>query len=246
MHLDKYGLIINAAVSLGIAVVALIVGLIIIHRQRGARGRTASYVFSIYWIALALTYFFVAVRTMFGYLGMPNLDIAFYFVDNVFGGFMGPCAVFLFIYFLTTRKNVAFGVSSVFVLVWLVWNIINISAGAGNYEVHSVANTWYGGWYTDMEPNSGLARLIAIFGLYAPAAISMLGMNLALIRAQSRLSRFRIVLTSISMLVVFSIMIIDYLKPGPPWLRMGIFLAAVLAYFAYVPPRFLHSWLERK
>jgi len=238
MHTDKYGLLINAAVSLGIAIVAIIVGLIIIRRQKTSRVRTAGYVFALYWAALAFTYFFVAARTFFGYLGMPNLDIAFYFVDNVFGGFMAPCAVFLFIYFLTTRKNVAFGISSIFVLVWFVWNIINISAGItpGSYQIEF--------WFTDMTPNSALAAAIAKFGLYAPAAISMLGMNFALIRAQSRLARYRIILSSASMFVAFFIIIIDYLAPGPPWLRLVILLAALLGLFAYAPPRFLHSWLE--
>ena len=39
MHTDKYGLLINAAVSLGTAIVAIIVGVIIARRQRGSRVR---------------------------------------------------------------------------------------------------------------------------------------------------------------------------------------------------------------
>jgi hypothetical protein len=46
------------------------------------------------------------------------------------------------------------------------------------------------------------------------------------------------------MFVAFSIIIFDYLRPGPPWIRLGIMLAAFLGYFAYAPPRFLHGWLE--
>ncbi|GEM_PF-1247893 len=238
MYTDKYGLLINAAVSLGIAIVALTVGLIIIRRQRYSRVRTAGYVFSFYWIALAFTYFFVAARTVSGYFGKQELDVALYFVDNVFGGFMGPCAVFLFVYFISTKKNVAFGVSSVFVLIWIVWTIINISGGikAGSYNVDF--------WFTDMEPASVIAASMAKFGLYAPAALSMLGMNFALFRAQSRLSRYRIVLSSISMFLVFTIIIIDYLKPGPPWLRLAILLGALLAYVAYVPPKFMYNSLN--
>ena len=69
-------------------------------------------------------------------------------------------------------------------------------------------------------------------------------MNFALLRAQSRLARYRIVLTSISMIVAASVIIIDYLAPGPPWIRLIIFLAVLLGLFACVPLRFLHRWLE--
>jgi hypothetical protein len=237
MHTDKYGLLINAAVSLAIAVVAIIVGVIIARRQRGARVRTAGYVFSIYWFTLALLYFFVALRTVFGYVGMAELDKIFFYVDNVFGGLMPPCAAFLFIYFVTAGKTRFALIPALLILgVWIVWNIVNVSAGAGNYQVTF--------WFTEWEPNSALARTLSVFGLYIPGVISMLGMNFALIRAQSRLARYRIVLTSISMIVAISVIIIDYLAPGPPWIRLIILLAVLLGLFAYVPPKFLHRWLE--
>jgi hypothetical protein len=120
--------------------------------------------------------------------------------------------------------------------VWVVWNVVNITGGAGNYVVQF--------WFTEWTPNSPLARTLSIFGLYLPAVVSMLGMNFALIRAQSRVARYRIVMTSISMIVAVSVIIIDYLAPGPPWIRMIIFIAALLGLFAYVPPKFLHRWLE--
>jgi hypothetical protein len=237
MHTDKYGLLINAAVSLAIAVVAIIVGIIILRRQRGSRVRGAGYVFALYWLALALLYFFVALRTVAGYLGYEHLDLVFFYVDNVFGGLMPPCAAFLFIYFVTGGKTRFALIPAVLILgVWVVWNIVNVSAGAGNYQITF--------WFTEWEPNSTLARTLSIFGLYIPGVISMLGMNFALIRAQSRLARYRIILTSISMIVAISVIIIDYLAPGPPWIRLIILLAVLLGLFAYIPPKFLHRWLE--
>lgn len=236
MNTDKYGLLINAVVSVAIAVVAIVVGLIVIRRQRGVRIRVAGYVYASFWLCMALLYFFVALRTVLGYLGYPSLDLIFFYVDNVFGGLMIPCAVFLFMYFVTANRNAAFLVSSIFLVVWVVWNIVNISAGAGNYTVDF--------WYTEWEPNSALARAIAIFGLYIPGVVSMLGMNFALLRAQSRVARYRILLTSISMVVAISIIIIDYLAPGPPWLRLVILIAALFGFFVYVPPKFLYRWLD--
>ena len=96
------------------------------------------------------------MRTVFGYVGFEQWDLIFFYVDNVFGGLMPPCAAFLFIYF--------------------------------------------------------------VFGLYIPAVISMI--------------------------VAVSVIIIDYLAPGPPWVRLIIFLAVLLGLFAYVPPKFLHRVLE--
>jgi hypothetical protein len=236
MHTDKYGLLINAAVSLAIAVVAIIVGTVVVKRQRTQRIRAASIAFMLYWLALAVLYFFVSVRTVLGYFGLEQLDYVFFFVDNVFGGLMVAPAIFLFIYFLTTRRNLALGISSVFIIVWAVWSIINISAGAGNYTLEF--------WYTEWEPSSELARSIAIFGLYVPAAIAILGMNFALIRAQTKLARYRILLTSISFLAALTTIIIDYLRPGPPWVRIIILVAALIGYFAYIPPRFILTALE--
>ncbi len=236
MHTDKYGLLINVGVSLAIAVVSMLLGIIVARRQKGERVRAAGFAFTFYWISLALLYFFVALRTTAGYLGWQELDYIFFFVDNVFGGLLVAPPVFLLVYFLTSKRNLALGVSSIFIAVWLVWNIINISAGAANYTVEF--------WYTEWEPSSEIARLIAIFGLYVPGALAMLGMNLALLRARSKMARYRIPMTSLSFLIALSAIIVDYLRPGPPWLRLVILAAAIIGFFAYVPPRFLQSRLE--
>ncbi|MBN2380976.1 hypothetical protein JXM67_14355 [candidate division WOR-3 bacterium] len=236
-YLDYYGLIANAAVSLGIAIIGILVSIIVMRRQKSARTKSAGYIFASFWMALSLLYFFVAVRTLFGYLGYEQLDLVFFYVDNFFGGLMAPCALFLFFYFITQGKTkVALIPGLISLGIWATWNVVNIIGGAGNYTVTL--------WFTEWEPNSAIARAIAIFGLYLPSALAIIGLLFALIRAQSRLARYRIIFTSVSMFVAFGIVIIDYLFPGPPWMRLVILLAAILGYFTYVPPKFLHKTLE--
>jgi hypothetical protein len=235
----NYGLLVNSGISFLIFVAGALLALIIFIRKRDERIRTISVAFSIFWASIAMVYLFAALRILFGFLGNSQLDALFYQIDNAFGGFMVIPSVFLALYLLTRNKIAGYVSSLCIAVIWVIWLIVMYTNGVVGPEISY--------WHTDWDQASELAKKIAIYGLYLPAVISMIAMFFGLLRVDSPMAKYRLVMTAASMILTASLIIIEFLTTNPVlgiWIRSGILAAVLVGIFGYFPPRFIRTKLE--
>ncbi len=230
-----YGLLINSGVSFLIFLICIITSYkLFMHKKDFLISSVSS---SIYWLALGLLYLFVGIRTLSAFFGYIEVDRFFQIGAHAVGGWIAPPIVFLFIYFMTENFKISLIPGISMVVVWLIWIIIDIKAGVGNH----ILNFWASEW----TPNSEVARKLAIYGLYIPSILSALSMNFLLLKVKTPIAKFRIFATSLSIIVIMSVVILDYLGPVGIIGRPLILLASIISLLAYSPPGFIRRMMEK-
>lgn len=229
------GLLINSIVGFGVFVISFLTSFFLfLKRKRGAENVTVGY--SLFWLSVSLLYFFVGLRTLFAYLSNPEMDRVFFFIDNAFGGLMAPFIVFLFLYFWTENlKRSIFG-GLLFIIIWAVWMVVNIKGGlSGPYISY---------WQSEWVPKSVTAKIINGVGLFIPGFLSAIGIGILSLRLKTKIARFRALSTSISIITIAIVVLLDYWGAvGIPG-RVLILLASSIALIGYNPPSFLKKKLE--
>ncbi len=231
----KTGLIINSIIGFGVFVVSLLTSIFLLSRKKkGAEYVTIGY--SIFWLFIGLLYFFVGLRTFFAYLNNFEMDRIFFFVDNAFGGLMAPIIIILFLYFWTenTKKSIIGGIT--FFLVWIIWMFFNVKGGVSGPHISY--------WQSEWTPNSQTAKIVNGIGLFIPGLLSAIGIGILSFGLKTKIARFRALTTSISIIIIAVVFLLDYWgSVGIPG-RFLILLASFTALLGYNPPNFIKSKLE--
>ncbi len=229
------GLLINSIIGFGVFVVSLLTSFFLLSRKKkGAEYVTFGY--SLFWLCIGLLYFFVGLRTLFAYLSNPEMDRIFFFIDNAFGGLMAPLIIPLFLYFWTenTKKSIAGG--SAFLLIWIVWMYLNVTGGVSGPHISY--------WQSEWTPNSHIAKIVNGVGLFIPGFLSAIGIGILSFRLKAKVARFRALTTSISIIIIAIVVLLDYWGTvGMPG-RFLILLASFTALIGYNPPSFIKNKLE--
>jgi len=237
----RYGLLLNAGISLLIALAGGTMALVVFIRKRDPRIRPISFSFSAFWAAITMVYLLACLRILAAFFGNPALDRLFYQIDNAFGGAMVMPSVFLALYLLTRNRTVGMLGALAISVVWVVWLVVMYTNGVVGPEVSQ--------WHTDWDQVSETAKRMAIFGLYLPAVLSMIAMFFGLIRVDSPMAKYRLVMTALSMILTATLIIIEFLTTDPLagiWIRSGILGAVLVGVLAYFPPGFIRSSLEKE
>ncbi|MBN2380324.1 hypothetical protein JXM67_11045 [candidate division WOR-3 bacterium] len=235
----NYGLLFNSGVSLLIAIGGGILTIYVLVRKRDPKVLFMSALFAAFWFCITMVYLLASARILAAFFGHYGLDRVLYQIDNAFGGAMAIPAVLMALYMLT-RNKVAGGVgASLISVVWAVWVVIMVINGVSGPEVSQ--------WHTDWDQVSAAAEYIAIFGLYLPAVLAMFSMFFGLIRVDSGMARYRLIMTALSMILTATLIIIEFLTTNPLlgiWIRLGILVAVLVGVFGYFPPKGLQARLK--
>jgi len=192
---------------------------------------------------IALDYLFAAGRFTAAFFGAVNLDAVFFMITNGFGSAMVIPIVFLSLYVIT-RKTLPGIIGAVVIgLVWIIWLGLIYSGGL-SFETHVITY-----WYSKWQYNSTLSGPISVYGLYLPGAVAALTMFFGLVRAQSKLARYRLIMTICSMILTGTLIMVDFLLTDPViavWIRSAILAAVLLGALGYFPPKFIRKGLEEE
>ena len=230
----NYGLIINSIVAFTIFIVGFFTSFKLLKQSKNFPVSSSSS--AIYWLALGLLYLFVGIRTLSAFLGYEDVDRFFQLSGHAIGGLIAPPVVFLFFYFMTEKFKISIIPGILMLTIWLVWIIIDIKSGVSHHTV-----TY---WTSDWSPNSIFAKKLATYGLYLPGVISALSMNFLLLKVKSKLARFRILTTSISIIIIITVVLLDYFGSVGIIGRPLILLASVIALISYSPPKSIKNKLS--
>ncbi|MGQ9618162.1 MAG: hypothetical protein ACUVUG_04275 [Candidatus Aminicenantia bacterium] len=228
------GLLINSIIGFGVFLVSFFTAYFLLSRRRkGTEQITFGY--SFFWLCVGLVYFFVGLRNLFAYLSNPSMDKIFFFVDNAFGGLMAPFIIFIFLFFLTEKAEISFTGGIIFMLIWIIWVFVNLKGGVSGPHISY--------WQSEWEPSKP-ARIINAFGLFIPGFLSAIGIGIFSFKLKTKISRFRALTTSASIVLIAIIVLLDYWGAvGIPG-RILILLASFLALIGYNPPLFIRRKLE--
>ncbi len=229
------GLLINSIIGFAVFVVSFLTSFFLLRRRKkGAENVTIGY--SLFWLSVSLLYFFVGLRTLFAYLSNPEMDRIFFFVDNAFGGLMSPFIVFLFLYFWTENSKTSISGGLIFLVIWGVWIFLNIKGGLSGPHISY--------WQSEWVPKSFAAKIVNGVGLFIPGLLSAIGIGFLSLRLKTKIARFRALSTSISIITIAIVVLLDYWGAvGIPG-RALILLASSIALLGYNPPSFLRKKLE--
>ena len=231
----NYGLLINSIVAFTIFIISFFTSFRLLKQR--VNFPISSSVNAIYWFALGLLYLFVGIRTLSAFFGYEDVDRFFQLAAHGVGGLIAPPVVFLFFYFLTEKFKITLIPGIILLGIWLVWIIIDIKSGVSNHVV-----TY---WVSEWTPNSDFARRLSIYGLYLPAVLSALSMNFLLLKVKSNLAKFRILTTSISIIIIITVVLLDYFGSVGIIGRPFILIASLIALLSYSPPQFIKNKLVK-
>ncbi|MBD3285047.1 hypothetical protein GF359_01615 [candidate division WOR-3 bacterium] len=235
----NYGLLLNSGVSLLIAISGGILTTYVLVRKRDPKVLFMSALFAAFWFCITMVYLLASARILAAFFGNYNIDRILYQIDNAFGGAMAIPTVLLALYMLTRNRIAGAVGASLVSVVWAVWVVIMTVKGVSGPTVSQ--------WHTDWDQVSSAAKYIAIFGLYLPTVLAMFSMFFALFRVDSRMARYRLIMTAVSMILTATLIIIEFLTTKPLlgiWIRLGILVAVLVGVFGYFPPKGLNDRLE--
>lgn len=229
------GLLINSIIGFGVFIVSLLTSFFLLQkRKRGAENVTIGY--SLFWLSVSLLYFFVGLRTLFAYLSNPEMDRIFFLVDNAFGGLMAPFIIFLFLYFWTENPKTSISGGLIFLIIWIVWIFMNIKGGLSGPHISY--------WQSEWVPKSVSAKIVNGVGLFIPGFLAAIGIGILSLRLKTKIAKFRALSTSISIITIAIVVLLDYWGAvGIPG-RALILLASFIAFMGYNPPSFIEKKLE--
>ena len=240
-HEPYYGLLINAAISFLVFVSSWYLGIKVIKRKAIGKAKIPAMAFAVVWLDIGLIYLSVAIRTLFAYFGMEQLDKMFFYADNFFGAMLGPSIIFFTFYLMFKNKKVADMIAILWVIIGFVWWIFDVKIGA----VREGAVTY---WLSEWKP--GDERLMIAFGLlfFLPGLIALIALMLTSRNAPRRTTKYKINMTALSLIVGATLMLIDLGGTSPIMgivVRVLIALVTVLGHLAYFPTEKIEKWLER-
>jgi len=229
------GLLINSIIGFGVFIISFLTSFFLVRRRKkGAENVTIGY--SLFWLSVGFLYFFVGLRILSAYFSNFELDKIFFFVDNAFGGLMAPFIIYLFLYFWTENQKTSIFGGSVFLIIWIVWIFVNIKGGVSGPHISY--------WQSEWIPNSITAKIINGIGLFIPGLISAIGIGILSLRLKTKIAKFRALSTSISIITIAIVVLLDYWGAvGIPG-RFLILLSSFIALMGYNPPSFLKKKLE--
>lgn len=164
------------------------------------------------------------------------MDKFFFFVDNAFGGLMAPFIIYIFLYFLSENSKTSILGGLIFFLIWIIWMIFNVKGGVSGPQI-----TY---WHSEWIPISKTAKIINGIGLFAPGVLSAIGIAFLSLKLKTKLAKFRAFSTSISIILIAIMVLLDYHGPiGIPG-RLIILVSSFLALIGYNPPPFIRKRLE--
>lgn len=232
----RTGLLINSVIGFGVFIVSFLTSYFLMsRRKKGVEYITLG--FSLFWLCIGLLYFFVGLRTLFAYFLKPEMDRLFFYIDNGFGGLIAPLIIYLFLYFWTenTRKSITVGF--IFLLIWIIWMFLNVKGGVSGPHISY--------WQSEWTPMNKTAKLVNGIGLFIPGLLSAIGIGILSLGLKTKIARFRALTTSISIIIIAIVILLDYWGTvGIPG-RILILLASFTALIGYNPPVYIKNKLER-
>ncbi len=234
------GLLINAAVSAGVTLISLFLGIKVIRQKATGRARVPAISFANIWIMFGLIYLAVAGRTLAAFFEMYKLDEMLFYVDNFFGVMVAPAIIFFVMYFYLRNKRIATVISFLFIIGAIVWWIFNVRAGAERVGVDF--------WLSEWKPRGEIVVLVAKYVLYLPTVLAILSLNIMAYRVGKRSTRYKVGLSSFSITGATFLMMVDLLGTSPFVgfaARVGIMAFCLLGLLSYFPTRGIEEWIRR-
>ncbi|BBB32294.1 conserved hypothetical protein [Thermotomaculum hydrothermale] len=235
------GLLVNAAVSFIVFISSWFLAIKVIKKKAYGKARIPALAFSVVWLDIGLIYLSVAIRTIAAYFGLEQMDKMFFYADNFFGAMLAGTIIFFTTYFLFKNKKVADSLAIIWVIAGFIWFYFDVKIGAQRVGVSY--------WLSEWKPGSEM--LMIAFGamFYVPGLIALILLLLTSKKASSRTSKYKIVMTALSLFIGATLMMIDLAGTKNPiaglFVRVLIAFVTILGHLAYFPTKKIEEWLER-